>query len=208
MKRLVLTLFSLITILLPLNAQQKVDENAVRKQINATVQHMRTMQCDFIQTKTMRLLGDKMVSKGRMFYSTGNKLRWEYTTPYQYIFVMNQNKVLLKKGNKSQVIDVNQSKMFKEITRIMMNSVLGNCLSDKQDFKSTLQQTQKEWIVTMIPQKKNLKLMFQTIKVHFSRQQSVVTQVEMTEKNGDRTLIDLRNMQKNRTLNASLFNIQ
>lgn len=208
MKRLVLTLFSLITILLPLNAQQKVDENAVRKQINATVQRMRTMQCDFVQTKTMRLLGDKMVSKGRMFYSTGNKLRWEYTTPYQYIFVMNQNKVLLKKGNKSQVIDVNQSKMFKEITRIMMNSVLGNCLSDKQDFKSTLQQTQQEWIVTMIPLKKNLKLMFQTIKVHFSRQQSVVTQVEMTEKNGDRTLIDLRNMQTNRALNASLFNIQ
>ena len=166
------------------------------------------MQCDFVQTKTMRLLGDKMVSKGRMFYSTGNKLRWEYTTPYQYIFVMNQNKVLLKKGNKSQVIDVNQSKMFKEITRIMMNSVLGNCLSDKQDFKSTLQQTQQEWIVTMIPLKKNLKLMFQTIKVHFSRQQSVVTQVEMTEKNGDRTLIDLRNMQTNRALNASLFNIQ
>lgn len=208
MKSILLTLFSLLVILLPLNAQQKVDENAVRKQINTAVQRMRTMQCDFTQTKTMRLLGEKMVSKGRMFYSTGNKLRWEYTTPYQYIFVMNQNQVLLKKGNKSQVINVNQSKMFKEITRIMMNSVLGDCLSDKQDFKTSLQQTQQEWIATMVPQKKNLKQMFQTIKVHFSRQKSVVTQVEMIEKNGDRTVIELRNMQTNQNLNASLFNIR
>lgn len=208
MKRIFLILFSLLIVLLPLNAQQKVDENTVRKQINTAVQRMRTMQCDFTQTKTMRLLGDKMVSKGRMFYSTGNKLRWEYTTPYQYIFVMNQNQVLLKKGNKSQVINVNQSKMFKEITRIMMNSVLGNCLSDKQDFKTGLQQTQQEWIATMVPLKKNLKQMFQTIKVHFSRQKSIVTQVEMIEKNGDRTVIELRNMQTNQKLNASLFNIQ
>lgn len=208
MKRILFSIISLFVVLLPLNAQQKVDENAVRKQINVAVQRMHTMQCDFTQTKTMRLLGDKMVSKGRMYYSSGNKLRWEYTTPYQYIFVMNQNKVLLKKGGKSQVIDVNQSKMFKEITRIMMNSVLGNCLSDKQDFKSTLQQTQQEWIATMIPQKKNLKQMFQSIKVHFSRQRSIVTKVEMIEKNGDCTVIELRNMKTNIKLNDSLFNIQ
>ncbi len=208
MKRILFALFSFFIVLLPLNAQQKVDESSVRKQINDAVQRMRTMQCDFVQTKTMRLLGDKMVSKGKMYYSTGNKLRWEYTTPYQYVFVMNQNKVLLKKGGKSQVIDVNQSKIFKEITRIMMNSVLGNCLSDMQDFKSTLQQTQQEWIATMVPQKKNLKQMFQTIKVHFSRQRSIVTQVEMIEKNGDRTIIELRNMQTNHKLNATLFNIQ
>ena len=38
---------------------------------------MQTMECDFVQTKTMQLMAEPMISKGRMYYSQPSRLRWE-----------------------------------------------------------------------------------------------------------------------------------
>lgn len=189
-------------------AAQRVNEAAVIRQINAAASKLRTMQCDFVQTKYMRMLNDKMVSRGRMYYAQPNRLRWEYTSPYTYVFVLNNSQVLMSKGRKSQVVDVNQSKVFKEITRIMMNSVVGKCLSDGKDFKTSIAATQSEWIATLVPLKKNMRQMFKTIKIHFNKQRSMVSVVELYENNGDRTVIELKNVRANQNINANLFSIR
>ncbi len=206
MKRLLSILF---TLLVALGATaQRVNEAAVKRQINAAASRIRTMQCDFVQTKHMRMLNDKMVSKGVMYYAQPNKLRWQYTSPYTYTFVLSGSQVMMNKGKKSQVIDVSQSKVFKEITRIMMNSVVGKCLTDGNDFKSAIADGKTEWIVTLTPLKKNMKQMFSSIKVRFNKQRSMVSAVELYEKNGDRTVIELSNVRTNISLNAQLFSVK
>ncbi len=186
---------------------QKPDQTAVLNEISAAASSIKTMQCDFVQTKSLKLLGDKMISKGKMWCQQPNMLRWQYDSPYTYTFILNNNKVTVKKGNHSDVIDVNKNKMFKEIARIMMNSVLGNVLTDKTDFKASVAQSGQSYIVTLIPQKKEMKQMFTSILLHYDTKLKLVTQVEMREKNGDSTLIELQNIKKNATVNASLFKI-
>ena len=90
-------------------------EVQIRQQINHAASQMKSMQCDFVQTKHLKMLNDKMVAKGKMYYRQGNQLRWEYVTPYAYTFILNNNKVLLKNSRRNDVIDVNQNKVFKEI---------------------------------------------------------------------------------------------
>lgn len=165
------------------------------------------MQCDFVQTKHVKLLNDKMISKGKMYYSQPNKLRWEYTSPYTYTFILSGNKVTLKKGGKNSVINVNQNKMFREIVNIMMNSVVGKCLSDRKSFKTTVKDTPSEWVATLTPQSKELKQMFTKIILHFNKQKSVIVKVEMFEKNGDTTSIVLENIVKNKNINESVYSI-
>ncbi len=207
MKRLLIFMLSLCLVSVSAIAQ-RINEAAVKSQINAAAAKLRTMQCDFVQTKHMRMLNDKMVSRGRMYYVQPNKLRWEYTSPYTYTFVLNNSQVMMSRGKKNQVIDVNQSKVFKEITRIMMNSVVGKCLNDGKDFKTTIAGTSTEWIATLVPLKKNMKQMFQTIKIHFNKRRSMVSVVELLEKNGDRTVIELRNVRSNQSINGNLFTIR
>lgn len=115
---------------------------------------------------------------------------------------------MMNRGQKSQVVDVNQSKMFKEITRIMMNSVVGKCLSDKNDFKISIADISNEWVATLIPLKKNMKQMFNTIKIHFNKSNSMVTLVELTERSGDRTVIQLTDIYKNQSVNETIFKIR
>lgn len=207
MKRFVL--FTLFFSLLALSVSaQSVNQSEVLRKINAAASTLKTMQCDFVQTKYLKMLNDKMVSKGHMYYQQSDKLRWEYTSPYTYTFILNGQKVLLNKGKRSDVIDVNQSKVFKEIARLMMNTVTGKSLSSGKDFKVSITQTQGEWVATLLPQRSNMKQMFQKILLHFNKAQSIVSSVELIEKKGDRTVIQLRNVQKNKTISAHTFAIQ
>ena len=183
------------------NSQQIID------QINSATSKLSSMQCDFVQTKTVKILNEKLVSKGRMWYQQPNRLRWEYLTPYTYTFVFNGAKVSLKKNNRNDVIDVNRNRMFKEIASIMMNSVVGKCLTDRKSFRTTVRDTSAEWVATLVPLSKELKQMFTGIVLHFNKEKNVVVKVEMLEKNGDTTVIVLNNIIKNHKIDAKTFTV-
>ena len=86
------------------------NQQAAIKEISAAAAALKTMQCDFVQTKSLKMLGDKMVSKGKMYCSQPDKLKWQYLTPYQYTFILNGNKVGINKGSRSNVVDVQKNK--------------------------------------------------------------------------------------------------
>ena len=187
---------------------QNFNEQRAIQEISDAASAIKTLQCDFVQTKSLKMLGDKMVSKGKMYCSQPNQLRWEYISPYSYIFILNNNNVLLKKGNRSDVIDVNQNKMFKEIARIMMNSVLGKSLTDKKDFKVTVSGNSQQYTATLVPLKKDMKQMFTKIMLHYDVKAGMVKKVDMFEKNGDNTVIELVNIKKNSQINASVYSVK
>ncbi len=206
MKKGLFILYLLFTAYFTLMAQQS--DTQIRQKISQIASSIKTMQCDFIQTKHLKMLNDDMVSKGRMYYQQSNRLRWEYTTPYTYTFIINNDKVLLKNSQRNDVIDVNKNKLFKEIARIMMNSVVGSCLNDEKSFKSSISVSGGEWVATLLPQRKDMKQMFQKIVLHFSQKLAMVTQVELIEKNGDKTFIDLKNIRTNETISTNMFTIR
>jgi len=203
-KRILMALFGLLAVL---SLRAQTGDAQIRAQINKVAQRMQSMQCDFVQTKQLKLLNDKMVSSGKMYYQQSNRLRWEYSKPYNYVFIINGNQVTIKNDKRKDVINVNQNKMFKEIARIMMNSVVGKCVNDSKDFKVFLTATSTEWIATLLPLKKQMKSMFQKILLHFNRKQAMVSQVEMVEKNGDKTIIVLKNVQVNKKISPNIFSV-
>ena len=65
MKRL-LVICSMLLLFLVVKAQMSQD--AIIAKINVAVSKIETMQCDFVQTKHMKMLNNKMVSTGIMAY--------------------------------------------------------------------------------------------------------------------------------------------
>lgn len=186
---------------------QNMSEAQIRTKINQAASQLQTLQCDFVQTKHLKMLNDKLVSHGKMYYKKSDKLRWEYTTPYHYIFILNGSQVLLKNEKRNDIIDVNQNKVFKEIARLMMNSVVGKSLSDSRDFSSKISSSNSELIATLTPMRKDLKQMFKEITLYFSKSTSLVYKVILVEKNGDKTVIELKNAKKNEPVNTNVFNV-
>lgn len=207
MKRITISLLFLFSLFFSV-AQAQGDDAQIRQKIAVAAQTMTSMQCDFVQTKQLKMLNDKMVSEGRMYYSQKDKLRWEYVKPYQYTFIMNGDRVLLKNKERSDVIDVRQNKIFREIANIMLNSVVGNCLNDDRSFKTSITTAGGQWVATLLPQRKDMKQMFQKIILHFDQQLATVSRVELVEKNGDLTTIDLKNIRKNETIAPRTFAVE
>lgn len=206
MKRLI-TLLMLASQLSSLYAQT-VSEAQAKQQIATAAKAIKTMQCDFVQTKHIKMLNEQMVSKGTMCYQQTAQLRWEYLSPYTYTFILNGDKVQLKSGKRNDVIDTNRNKMFREIARIMMNSIVGANLLEDQSFKVQMNTTGKEWTATLTPLRKEMKQMFQQIVLHYHPQQSIVTRVELKEKNNDTTVIELKNVRLNEKIRPDIFAIQ
>lgn len=186
---------------------QNLSDAQIKQKISKVAASLKTMQCEFVQTKHLKMLNDKMISKGKMYYSQADKLRWEYQTPYSYIFILNKDKVTLKNDRRTDVIDVNQNKAFKEIARIMMSSVVGSCLSDDKSFKSVISDNSTEWVATMTPMRKEIRQMYQTVILHFSKQHLYVTKVELNERSGDKTIIELKNIHINETISPAIYSI-
>ena len=148
----------------PLTAQQKQD---VIGRINKAASGLKSMSCSFTQTKYLSLLSDRMVSEGKMNYKQPNKLRWEYTTPYQYLFIFNGTKVYVGNKSRKDVIDTNTNKVFKEVARIMMSTVTGTALSNSSDFSIYVADGNTLWQITLVPKRKEMKKMFSKIVLLF-----------------------------------------
>lgn len=192
-------------------AQQPVGADESRKmvaEVCAAAAEMTSLQCDFVQVKQLSLLQTALTSKGKMYYRGGDRLRWEYTSPYTYTFVLNGDRVMLKSSEKTDVVSVRSSRMFQEIARIMLNSVTGRCLADESDFKVTMYEADGQWEARLVPQQKEMAALFSEVRLHIDPKLRMVTVVELKEQSGDTTRIEMKNVRKNGTIDDAVFSVQ
>lgn len=201
MKKILTILFSFCTALTALAQRDVIDEIC-----QASVR-ISTVQADFTQTKKMKMLSDVMVSRGKMWCTQPNLLRWEYQSPQPSSFILNNGKVLLSKGQHDRIVNVNRNKMLRQITRLMIPNGLGKCLTDEKDFRVTVESENTQHILTLFPQSKELKQLFTRLILYYDRKQSVVTKVEMYEKSGDNSIIELANIKTNQNIDESVYSI-
>ena len=180
---------------------------AMIARIDRAAASIKTATCTFVQTKTMSFLNDKMVSRGHMYYTSAGQLRWEYTSPYSYIFVVNNGRVTMKSGKRTTQVNASSSSVLQSIARIMMSSVTGSCLTDKSCFSVTMAKDKGLWVAKLVPVKKELKRMFASIVLRIDPQRKMVKQVTLVEKSGDRTDITLHNTKLNTAINDQVFRI-
>lgn len=201
---LIMTLLSVATVSAALTRQQK---QQVITRINQKVSKLTSMTCDFTQTKNLALLNNKMVSNGKMHYKRNNKLRWEYTAPYKYLFIFNGAKVYVGNKSRKDVIDTNTNKLFKEVARIMMSTVTGTALSNSSDFSIDVTDGKSFWQVVLVPKRKDMKKMFKKITLNFTKSDMMISEINIFENNNDRTNIRLKNISTNGSVNENLFAI-
>lgn len=180
--------------------QQKVVEK-----VNKSTSAITSMQCNFTQTKSMKMLSKKMQSAGVMYYKKTNKLRWQYTSPYDYTFVLNGDKVHIKSYKSSQKIDVQRNKMFRQITNIILTTITGGSLKSSADFTVEMYQADKKYFARLYPKKKELKQIYSVIEIYFNPELTMVSTVKMQEKTGDVTTVNLINIKTNQPINEKVF---
>jgi outer membrane lipoprotein-sorting protein len=166
---------------------------------------MNAMQCDFTQVKELSFMDDKVTSEGKMYYKKPNKVRWEYIKPYKYVFSMDGQHVRMTSGDKTTQVPVNSSKMFGEISKVLVGGVSGSGLVDSPDFDTQFQVGKDDYRIVLKPKKKEIKDIFSMVQVHIGKSDNRIRSVEMVEQSGDKTMIILKNIQVNTTISDEIF---
>ena len=162
--------------------------------MSAAAEKIKTVRCDFTQTKHSKMLKGEQVSKGKMSCQQPDKLRWEYTSPKASTLLLNGTDARLTKDDGT---NAGRNKLVGEMARMIMNSVAGKSLTDSKAFQVSAKEMPTEYVATLVPLRKDMKRMYTKLVLHFDLRQSTVTEVELHEKNGDRTIIELHDIHIN-----------
>lgn len=165
---------------------QPLSEQEIIQRMAAAAGEIRTVECNFTQTKHTKLLKKEQVSKGKMSCQLPDKLRWEYLSPRAKTILLDNSKSLPTRNG-----------MEESVARLIMNSVTGRSLTDSSMFQVTAEEKPTEYVATLIPLRKEMKRIFTKLVLHFDLKQSTVTKVELHEKNGDQTVIELHDIRIN-----------
>ncbi len=186
---------------------KQIEASEISQKVCTAMESAKTMSCDFTQTRKTKMLKDAAVMKGRLYTQQKNKVRWECKYPNHIIFVTDGRNIQINKDGKTTETDLTKNKIYQRVERITKGKMSIADILKSSDFTQTATETANEWVITLIPQRKELKQVIASITIHADKADAIAKKIVLTDKNGDTTTIELKNIETNTPLDASLFNI-
>lgn len=198
-KTILFLLLSTCTVLLhaqPKGFKAVSDEADFRKKFAAAASTTQSIRADFTQEKNLSVLSEKINSKGTFLFKKPNMVRMEYTQPFKYLLVINKDKVTIRDEQKTNTFSAKSNKLFEHINKIIIDCVQGTAM-DNKDFNVTAFESDKKYLLQLVPKKKELKEFFTGIRIYIEKKDYSVGKMDLEEPSGDNTLITFTNKQLN-----------
>ena len=206
----ILLLFLLLTGMVclsqPKGFKTIADDAAFRKKIADNAENTQTIKSNFVQEKNIQVVSEKIISKGTFRFKKENKVRMEYTYPYRYLLIINQDKVIIRDDQKTNSFSSKSNKLFTLINSIIIDCVQGTAL-DNKDFKAAIYANDKNYLLVLSPVKKGLKDFFENISVYLDIKDGSVLKIDLAEPSGDNTVITFTEKEINVPIADAEFNI-
>ena len=170
MKRLII-LLSCLALALSASAQNDILDRL--KAANA----FETLQLSFVQTRHSAMLTEDLVSEGRMFLASPDRLRWEVRKPYRSVFVSEGE--LAVRGRRFRI-------------------------PTEKDFTATALEGE-DLAVKLVPVRRDLKSVFREIIVHADKKSLQIRSALLVTPDGDWTLLEFKDVVTNRPIDPKLF---
>ncbi len=183
------------------------DTTAFKQKMETQSKLINSMESNFTQEKYLSVMSEKIITKGHFYFKKVNMLRWEYNDPYKYVIAINKDKMFIKDNNKITKYDINSNKMFKSINEMMMSTVQGNLLNNK-DYKPAFYENDKNFLVELTPVQKAAKDFLKNIYLYIDKTDYAVVKVKMTEPGDDYTTIDFTERKSNQPIADEKFTVK
>jgi len=166
-----------------------------------------SMKSDFVQEKHLSFMSEPIISKGVFQYKLDNKIRWQYTSPFNYLLILNNGKLLVDDEGNQNKIDLSNNEMFKQINDIISNALTGNVFDNPEQFNNTIEESKDSFRVSLTPKNKDLEIYIKEIKIILSKETMLVKEVKLIELSDDFTKISFLNNKINNKIDDSVFEL-
>jgi outer membrane lipoprotein carrier protein len=175
--------------------------------LNTATQNITSIQADFNQEKAISFMEDKLMAQGKFWFSSPDKIRWEYLKPYPYLVIMNNGKMSVTDETDSYSMDMRSNQIFQQMNALITASIQGQLLTNKLDYTKEYFSEKEFYVVCFYPKNQQMKDYLTAIELYFSKDNGKVSALKMLEAAGDYTFIRFFNRIENIKMEASVFNL-
>lgn len=176
-----------------------------KEKVIASAKTTNTIKTDFVQYKHLDFLADDVKTSGKMVFKAPNLVKWEYTNPYQYSIIFKEDQLLINDGGTKSEVDMGNSKLFKKLNQLIVNSVKGNMFNDA-DFTVSFFKSPNYTKAVFIPKDKKIAAYIASFELLFNKDDAQVHEVKTVEPSQDFTRIIFNNRILNSAIDDSVFN--
>lgn len=188
----------------PKGYQPVKDISAFQNSLASANSKINTIKSDFSQVKEMSLLAEKINSNGKFYFQKEDKVRIQYTEPYDYLLIMNGTRLLVKDEHSTNKINTRNSKMMQSVNRVMVDCMQGTVFNNP-DFSVKAYSNTSTYLLQMTPVDVTMKQLFDQVEVYMAKDSYDVEKLIMQESGGDYTIMKFTNIKHNTALNEGLF---
>ncbi len=177
----------------------------LKANINSATANLTSLESTFIQIKHLDFMENDVKSSGKLYYKSKSKIRWEYTSPFHYYVIFNNDKMFVNDNGKKKETEVSSSKLLKDLSKIMLGTVNGSAVLDETKFKINYSKSGADFLAKMIPTDKTYKKYIKQIDLTFDGKTYLLKKIKTTEPSLDYTLIEFSNQKKNAAVSEDKF---
>lgn len=157
----------------------------------ARLQAPQNLQGDFVQQRYMKSLAKPITTSGQFYLVKNQGLLWQMQKPFTSLLKVSPQGIAQWNGQSwqynSQLGQTTQIQLF-------LGLLSGDFSGLTKEFDFALSSSSQQWTLTLTPKSLLMKQIFNQIQL---QGKEVVEQVELLEKQGDRTLILFDNIKQN-----------
>jgi len=184
------------------------DIPSFKSRLNTMSASLNTIESDFIQEKKLEMLSNTLISKGYFCFKKVNQIRWEYSQPYRYLIIINQDKIYIKEDKDQKQYDMKSNKMFQEMNRFISGCIQGDILKNEKEYQIKYFEDSHSYFVTLVPVSEKMRQMLKEVQIWFDRDDLTVSRIRMLESGGDYTKIDFTNKRLNTEIPLEKFSFK
>ncbi|GFO62359.1 outer membrane lipoprotein carrier protein LolA [Geomonas paludis] len=167
---------------------------------------VRTLSSDFVQEKHLSMFKNPMTSKGRLYFSKPDQLRWELTAPVASGFVLkgDRGRRWHERTGRTESFQISQEPIMKLVSEQLFAWARSDFAWIKKEYRVTVLQ-ESPALLRLEPRSAATAGFLHHLLIGFSADGRYVKSVELHEKDGDFTRIRFLNTAVNKALPADIF---
>ena len=184
------------------------DWNDSWESIRLAARDVRTVQADFVQTRTVRILTRPIVSRGRLVYRRPDDLRWEYTSPIRSVLLLRGGSVERYIHRDEGIVRDSSAKLDAMAAVVReINIWLSGDFSASKTFRPTLVRSDRAMNVELLPIDPSMRSIISRIELRLGKKAGTVERVVIDEGSEGATRIDFTGVRINEGVTDADFTL-
>lgn len=182
--------------------------NPVLEKIQTANKSVKSLECDFTQTKKILASGRQIPMGGKLYFTSESQLSMLYDKPEGELFVINGPALYMKRDGKANVYNTDKNRRMRSLSNVLLRCIEGKAEEvAAENGADILVNSNSSADIVTIKGKPEQARGYSIIVLTYRKSDSVLTKMEMTDFSGICNIYELKDIVKGKVAPGGVFDV-